>query len=214
MKKNPVSRIFCADTDPINNTFGGYKSFDVHVVNLLNSESNVDPREFDGLMEQLASISCDAVIDNGAATFIPLSSYMLENSVIATLAEYDKEVIIHCVVTGGQSMMDTLGGLLSVLDQQPARVVVWKNNYFGEVSVEGTKFEDMPVIKKHSDKIIGFVTLDKLTQDTFAKDMQIMITNKLTFAEAMESDLFTMMPRQRLKIIERKINDQLENIGF
>lgn len=206
--------IFCADTDPINRTFAGYKTFDVQVIKLLNADSNVDPREFDVLIEQLASTTQDAVIDNGAATFLPLSSYLFENSIVELLAGFDKQVVIHCVVTGGQSQMDTLSGLLSILEYNPAQVVIWKNNYFGDVSVNGCAIEDLPVLKKFKEKILGFVTLDKLTQDTFGKDMQIMITNKLTFAEAMESDLFTMMPRQRLKIIERKINDQLENIGF
>ncbi len=190
------------------------QSFNVQVVNILNSDTNIDQRAFDGLMEQLAETEQTSVIDNGAATFIPLSSYMFENNVVSTLAEFGKEVIIHCVVTGGQSMMDTLAGLNSILETQPAMVVVWKNNYFGEILINSEEIESLPFMQRHKGKIVGVVTLDKLNQDTSAKDMQIMITDKMTFDEAMVSSKFTMMPRQRLKMLQRKIYDQLDVIAL
>jgi hypothetical protein len=212
--QNNGEPVFCADTDPVNRTFASYRALNVKVVNILNADANIDQRVFDELIEKLATIKQVSVIDNGAATFIPLSSYLLENNVVSTLAGFGKEVIIHCVITGGQAIFDTLSGLKSILESQPAQVVVWKNNFFGEVLMNGESIESLPLMRKHKQKILGFVNLEKLNPDTFGKDMQIMITDKMTFEEAMVSDKFTMMPRQRLKTIQRNINEQLKNIGL
>lgn len=206
--------IYCADTDPVNSTFAGYKSFGVSKVEILNDSKNIDQRTFDSLIEQLASLDIDAVVDNGASTFIPLSAYLLENGVIELLQSAGKRVIIHSVITGGQAMKDTIGGLHSVLKDQPTPVVVWQNEYFGDVQSDGMGFTDSAVYARYKDKIQGIVTLHRRNPDTFGKDMELMVSNKMTFDEAMVSDKFTLMPRQRLKTIQKSIYDQLAHCGL
>lgn len=212
--KDCQKSVFCADTDPVNDTFARYPAFDVKRIQILNGDKNIDARVFDGLVESVLEHQGDAVIDNGASTFIPLSAYMKENQVIELLQSAGKTVYIHTVLTGGQAMDDTLTGLNAVLSSQPAPVVVWENEFFGKVEKDGKRFPQSKLYEQNKDRIAGLVTIHKRNQDTFGKDFELLAANKLTFDEAMSSDLFTVMPRQRLKMIQRTIFDQLDAITW
>lgn len=204
--------LFCADTDPVNDTFARYSAFNAERVKIMNADKNIDARVFDGLIEKLLTHEGDAVIDNGASTFVPLSAYMLENNVIGLLQEAGKKVFVHTVLTGGQAMDDTMIGLNSLLLSQDAPVVVWQNEFYGSVEKDGKKFTESKLYEKSKKRIQGIVTIHKRNQDTFGKDMELMISNKLTFNQAMTSDLFTIMPRQRLKQIRNSIFEQLDHV--
>ena len=55
------------DTDPVNATLAGYKSFSVTRIDVLDDSGAVEPRKFDELVDSLAYSQCDHVIvDNGA----------------------------------------------------------------------------------------------------------------------------------------------------
>src|SRR3546814_4538531 len=60
----------CIDTDPVNQTFAGYKAFTAKRLELMR-DGNIDPRAFDQLIEGIMTAPEDAVfiVDNGAATF-------------------------------------------------------------------------------------------------------------------------------------------------
>ena len=66
----------------------------------------------------------------------------------------------------------------------------------------------------YEEKIKGMVTLHRLNQDTSAKDLQMMIGQKLTFDEAYQSTMFSLMPRQRLKTIQKSIYSQLAALSL
>ena len=206
--------VYCADTDPVNDTFARYKSFGAQRVKIMNGDNNIDARSFDSLIESLVGYEGVSVIDNGASTFVPLSSYFTENSVIELLQGAGKEVFIHTVLTGGQAIDDTMSGLGALLKSQPAQVVVWENEFFGEVAKDGKRFADTNMYRSNAGRIKGIIKIHKRNQDTFGRDMEMLVSNKMTFDEAMTSDLFTLMPRQRLKIVQRSIFDQLEHIGL
>ena len=54
---------------------------------------------------------------------------------------------LHTVVTGGQSILDTMNGLQALLVNFPdAPVVVWLNECFGKVEMEGDSVEDSKVV--------------------------------------------------------------------
>ena len=155
------------------------------------------------------------IVDNGASTFIPLWHYMLENSVPAVLEEASRKLYIHTVVTGGQALGDTLTGFKSLAEScQSRQIVVWVNEYFGKVELEGKRFSQFSVFSDHKDKIIGTVVIRKLSPDTFGKDMEEMIARKLTFDEAIEQNGFSLMSRQRLRMIQRDIFEQLDKLDL
>ena len=92
----------CIDTDPVNSTFHGYKSLNVRRLDIMEGDE-INPRKFDLLIEWLSETEIDdVVIDNGAATFVPLSHYLINNQVPVLLQGMGYELVIHTVVTGGQ----------------------------------------------------------------------------------------------------------------
>src|SRR3546814_587662 len=145
----------CIDTDPVNQTFAGYKAFTAKRLELMR-DGNIDPRAFDQLIEGIMTAPEDAVfiVDNGAATFVPLSAYMFENDVAAFLQQHGLQLVIHSVLTGGQAQGDTMDGLASLLEHFPnVPVVVWLNEFFGRVERDGRKFEDSKLFRDHQDQI-------------------------------------------------------------
>ena len=97
-------KLYCYDTDPVNPTFSRHKALNVEVVKILTANNNIDSRNFDGLIEQLIENDGVAVVDNGAATFVPLMSYMAENQVPELLHESGVRLIVHVPMNGGQAL--------------------------------------------------------------------------------------------------------------
>jgi hypothetical protein len=202
------------DADPVNQTLAEYRGLAVTRLNLLK-EGSVDQREFDLLMERFLTESGTFVVDTGASTFIPLWHYVLENHALDYLREKGKRVFIHSVITGGQSLNDTLCGFEQLAETtREKNIVVWLNEYFGAVLEDGAPFREMAVCKKHANKVHGSVAIVRRTADTFGRDVEEMICQKMTFDEAMSGSGFTIMAKQRLRVVQRDIFEQLDAIPF
>lgn len=197
------------DTDPVNTTFSKYKKLNVEIINILTEHQSIDASKFDGLIEQLIEKDGVAVIDNGAATFIPLMQYLQENGVIELLKESGVNVYVHVPITAGQASRDTLTGLISVLEKLKAPVVAWLNNYWGIVELGGKKFQEWKVYKDNVKQLAGVIELSNWNPDTFGKDIKQMTSEHLTFEEVMLSPDYTLMPKQRLKRVKQEVFDQL-----
>ena len=201
------------DTDPVNASFTQYKAWEVQPLRLQeDGSSRINERRFDALMERLLNEEADFIIDNGAATFVPLSNYLIENQAVPMLLGAGKRVLVHAVITGGQGLADTVNGLNQLANQFPPEIalVVWLNPYFGPIEHEGKAFRDMAVYKKHKDRIAAVIEIPAHTSDTFGADINEMLEKKLTFDEAVQSERFTIMSRQRLTLVR---NALFERIG-
>lgn len=204
----------CIDTDPVNQTLSQYKALGAQHLDLMD-EGQVDPRRFDRLMERILTEDSVFVVDNGASTFIPLWNYLLENHVTEVLRGARKRLYVHTVITGGQALFDTLKGFKSIADSTSERnLVVWINEYFGRVEYGGKQFEDMQAYQTCKHKVHGSVQITKRNQDTFGRDVHDVITSKLTFEEAICDGAFSLMAKQRLKVVQRDLFEQIEKLGF
>ena len=199
------------DTDPVNSTFKNYKSLNVMHIKLIDENQKLDARNFDDLVETILAEDTDFIIDNGASTFLPLANCMLDNKVPELITGSGKELVVHCIISGGQALLDTLSGLSSLIQQMPkqAKIIIWKNEFFGEIIADGKRFEEMAIYKQNAERISDIVTIAKMTADTFAKDFAMMLDRKLTFQEAIASSEFGLMAKQRLAMIRKSIFDQI-----
>lgn len=206
--------IHCIDTDPVNRTFSQYSGLEASRLELMR-DGNIDIRGFDGLMERLLTEDGIFVIDNGASTFIPLWSYIVENQVIDILKEAGKQLYVHTVVTGGQALLDTVNGFRSLAQSTTDQnVIVWINEYFGRVERDGKTFADMAAYTENSDKVLGSVHIPKRNPDTFGRDVEDIISRKFTFEEAITNGAFSIMTKQRLKVVQRDLFEQLSALGI
>lgn len=206
----------CIDTDPVNRTFAQYRALQADRLCLRDEHNRIDQRSFDALMERfLLESEATFVVDNGASTFLPLWHYLLENNALDYLGQNGRRVVVHTVVTGGQALMDTLNGFHELAQTtQERNIVVWINEYFGRVEAEGKKFADMAAYRENAEKVCGAVIFQKRNQDTFGRDLEEMIAAKLTFEEAISSSQLPIMAKQRLKVVQRDLFEQLGSIGF
>lgn len=201
------------DTDPVNATLAGYKAFDVQRLELMKDGSLIE-RNFDALIERIIEEDTNFVVDNGAASFIPLSYYIGENDAINLIANNGKQVVIHTVITGGQAMRDTFAGFTSLVRQMPeeARIIVWLNEFFGDIEAEGKVFEEMKVYQNNQNRVHGIIRIARQTSSTFGKDIQLMLDSKLTFDEINKSEDFGLMSKSRLFRVKETLFGQMGEV--
>lgn len=200
----------CFDTDPVNQTFTRYVALNVDLVPIMTEHRTIDTSKFDVLIETLIEGDGIAVIDNGAATFVPLIQYMTEIDLMSIFEEANIKVFLHVPVCGGQAMKDTLAGLdMLIHTSKTAEIVVWLNNFQGNVNQPGKNFTDFNVYKKHPNRIKAVIDLPSRNPDTFGKDIRSMTESSLTFSEVFSSKQFSLIPRQRLKQVQNDVYQQL-----
>jgi CobQ/CobB/MinD/ParA nucleotide binding domain len=206
-KLSKGQELVCIDTDPVNGTFSGYKKLNVKRLDIMEDEQ-INPRKFDELVEMIAgSDGKDIVVDNGAASFVPLSHYLIGHEITDLLNDMGHEVVIHTVVTGGQALLDTLNGfaLLAQAFHEPALFVVWLNPYWGPVRHNSHRFEKLKAYTDNKDRVSSLIDIPDLQKETFGRDLSDMLQQRLTFDEALEDDTLTIMTRQRLSMIRKKM---------
>jgi hypothetical protein len=206
--------VHAVDTDPVNQTLAQYQRLGAERLELLR-EGGIDQRKFDGLVERILREEGTFVIDSGAATFIPLWNYILENNLLDFLHEAGRRIFVHVVITGGQALLDTLSGFTELAETTRERnLVVWLNEYFGLVRQDGASFMEMAVYHRNQEKVLGSVSIVRRNHDTFGRDVEEMIVRKLTFEEAIKNGDFTIMAKQRLKVVQRDLFEQLEALAL
>ncbi len=203
----------CFDTDPGNATFTQYKALDVEHIGDLIQGGVINQKRFDPLVEKLLNGDGVSVVDTGASTFLPFWNYVLENEVLTLLENNGRQVYVHCVVTGGQAMKDTLNGLDRLAQTTSEKsIVVWLNEFFGEVREGNRPFEQFKLAQDLAPKLVGSVLIRKLNPDTFEDDVQQMLRTRLTFEEAIVSDDFSLVSKQRLQIVRRELFEQMDEL--
>ncbi|MDD4977306.1 MAG: P-loop NTPase [Gallionella sp.] len=211
-------KVVCADTDPVNATFSGYKSLDVAHIEIAEG-GNVIQRKFDPLMELIVSSDADFVIDNGAATFMPLTRYLAENDIFQIMAEAGKKVFVHTVLTGGQAKPDTFNGFAELLSKvnNHAKVVVWENEFWGKVEFDGLPISAGKLFREaeKAGKIAGIVKIiDRSQSDTFTGDMKQMTERNMTLADVMDSSDFSFLAKNRLQKVVKEVFAELDKAGL
>ena len=214
--KNAGRDVRCVDTDPVNRTFAQYLALGADRLQLRDEHNRIDQRSFDTLMERfLTEDGATFVVDNGASTFLPLWHYLLENNALDYLRDNGRKVYVHTVITGGQALVDTLNGFRELAQTSQSRnIVVWVNEYFGRVEADGKKLSDMTAFRENAEKVCGAVVFPKRNQDTFGRDLEEMISAKLTFQEAIAEGKLPIMAKQRLKLVERDLFEQIGKLPF
>lgn len=210
-------KILCIDTDPVNTTFAGYKTLDVKVIGLME-DNTIKPRNFDNLIEAIAhSEADDIVVDNGASSFVPLAHYLLNNNIPELFRDMNIELCIHTVIVGSQGLLDCINGFDALVrnfirnndtenqESSKPKLYVWLNHYFGPIEAEGKQFFDMKCFQNNSEYITQVLQIPTMEAETYGLDFTEILQNKVTFKEAYQNENLTIMNRQRLKNLEKKL---------
>ncbi|MDG6896399.1 conjugal transfer protein TraL [Volucribacter amazonae] len=199
-----------ADTDSVNKSFAGFKALNVIPIDIMENDT-ISQAKFDSIFELMINDEKNTfVIDNGASTFIPILKYIKDNGVIEIFDETKKEVFIHTVIVGGQSQNDTLQNLITLFEliknSNNVKLVIWLNEFQGKIT------DAEKVFKAVANKTSNFIIVENKNSDAFTTDLEKLTKNRLTLNEALISDDFNLMAKQRLKRVFNDIYAQLDQI--
>ena len=93
-------------------------------------------------------------------------------------------------------------------------VIVWVNEYYGEVieKLKNSELNEESYI--HSKTISSFVLLNKLNSKLQAKDMEIFNTQRITVADIDKCDELSLVAKLRVKRVFNEIFEQLECVSI
>ncbi|MGC3998062.1 MAG: hypothetical protein QM767_11455 [Anaeromyxobacter sp.] len=89
---------------------------------------------------------------------------------------------------------------------------MWLNEYFGKIEAQGKTFEQMKIYERYKDRITAVLRIPAQNPQTYGRDLQKMLDQRLTFAEAKVSPEFSIMSRERIAIMERQLFSQLAEV--
>ncbi len=206
-KDRPVR---CVDTDPINPTLAQYPGLNAERLNVLKRGA-INDKAFDTFVHRACNETGVFIVDTGATTFVPLWNFILQAEILDLLKRHDRQLYVHSIVAGGQALNDTLNGFERLAQTTDKRnVVVWVNEYFGEV--EG--FTEMKVTQDNLHKLVGSVLIRERNPQTYGDDVKLMLEKRMTFDEAIRSEEFGLVSKQRLTIVRRDIFEQIDHLGL
>src|ERR1700679_3549989 len=208
------ARVHCMDTDPVNATFGQYRRLEAEHLKVLR-RGRINEKKFDVFVQRVCCGEGVFIVDTGATTFVPLWNFILENEILDMFQTHQRRVFVHSVVAGGQAMSDTLNGLERLAQTTSQKnVIVWINEYFGEISKDGKTFEEFKVAEEYASKLVGTVVIRERNPLTFGDDVRMMLERRLTFDEAIRNADFSLVSKQRLTIVRRELFEQLDKLAI
>jgi hypothetical protein len=204
----------CIDSDPVNGTFFGYGGLNVVQLDVMVKDK-IDPRKFDNLVTLLSeSNGREVIIDNGAASFVPLSYYLRANDTPALMTEMGHKLFIHTVITGGQAFTDTITGFQYLLRHflPPVEFIVWLNPYWGPILDDEREFKDFEGYQNNAHRIAGVIELPDFDKETHGRDLSDMLQKRLTFDEALAVPSIGIAVHHRLKIMRKQLFELLDKV--
>ena len=206
---NQGRELVAIECDQSNRTLSRYHQLQTERLDLLDKDQQIDRRRFDALMERLVDdVDPTIIMDNGQASFVPLTRYLVECDALSLLREAGRHSYVHCVVTGGQLGPSTLSGFEQILRAlaDSAQVVVWRNAYFGPIDEEAYQ----RIVDASGAALEEPVHLERWSKP-FEDDLQDMLEGFLTFEEAIHSPDLGLMTRQRLTMVQRRLFGELQH---
>lgn len=204
---------YYADLDPTNASFHRYPALNAEHINISKTDKEIDRRRFDDVVDALCLHEGFSLVDTGAPTFLPLMSYITENKTFELLEDQGRDVYIHTPIVGGPAMEQTLVGLQSILQSCPGKVVIWENEYFGAVDIDGKRIVETQLYKKHQDRIAGVIKIAKYPADTLAVDIKTILEKRMVLADGKTAG-FRIPAQNRIENFKRDMFDQLERVGL
>ncbi|NQY82888.1 MAG: hypothetical protein HRT36_07785 [Alphaproteobacteria bacterium] len=133
---------------------------------------------------------------------IAVCDYLLSNKIVGLLEEMGHQVFIHTLLTGGDSMADTLGGFIGISNHcSNVQLVVWHNEFYGSLFISGKPIDEETLFTDHCQNVFAQIHLPKPASATFGQDLIDLRRRKLTLAEGIEHTKFSFMTRHRLKVL-------------
>lgn len=203
------------DIDQVNSTLTHFKDIGAEHISIVDDNNKFNERQFDNLITNIIDKKgSNIVVDTGSNTFLQFLEYASENDTFGLLLSLGFKVYLHVILAGGDQFNETLNGTKSVLEQINVSTIIWINEFFGPAVERLKETELAQKSYAYKSRIKGYVVLPYRSEKTFGEDIRILSMNKLTLNQALESPLFGIVPRMRLKTIFNDIYAQLDSLDL
>lgn len=202
--------VVCIDTDPVNSSFAAIKALGAEPVRILAGD-RINVPALNGLAERILTEDAHFVIDGGAASFLPLTEYLIEAQIFDLLAS-SRRVVVHMPVIGGRNFLHSVAALTRAAKTIPAAVEIapWFNGYFGPLATsDGVPLEETELYVELSGRLSPAIRLPQLHPDYAGAEFARMLDANRTFAEARDDQATGMIPRMWLEQTWAKINAEI-----
>jgi hypothetical protein len=153
-------RVCYVDLDPVYQTRLSCVPISMERINIVDdSFETIDRSNFDEIMEKSIAHDGPMVVDVTATVAIPFLTYVNEKAFLHACETLGKKVRFHLILAGGTARDHTARGIQIMLDSQLVPVVVWENDYFGEVHNHGENFSQPPLFSNYQHQILGVLKL-------------------------------------------------------
>lgn len=212
-KKNRNIKVF--DLDQVNTTLSQYKNLHVEHIRITEKDNinEINQRLLDEFVQKVIESTADTIIvDTGSNTFLNLLDYLIQNQIFDLFYSLQISPVIHTIIVGSGDYNDTLHGAKTIIENLSVPVVVWVNEYFGEVIERLQSSELNSDQYTHANTIAAFMLLPKLNTKLQGKDMEIFITNRLTIPEIETCTDLSLVAKIRVKKIFTDYFNDLDKI--
>lgn len=148
-----------ADLDPIFQTNLSCRRISYETIRIVDDSFDINVRNLDALLENFMHNEGHMVVDVSSTVVIPFCHYIKDNGAAEFLKNVGKKIIFHMILTGGGALDHTVKGIQILLGNQLVPVLVWENEYFGEMKKNGKTFIQSDFFNKNQHQILGIVKL-------------------------------------------------------
>ena len=143
---------------------------------------------------------------------------MLQSETVPLLLQNECYVLIHCIVYGGQGILDTLNGLYAIASCYkaifpPPKLVVWLNAKDAPVEYDGVTFKESRVYEMFQDNISAVVELPRFSGVDF-DFFQKMLQKHLTFTNVRQDPTFTLWQKHRMYVLQNSFFNSIQMAGL
>ncbi len=209
-------RVLCVSTEPCGGNLRRYEAFNTKWFDIYCEDSS-NPKSIDSLFKQILQMDDDAevIVDCGSTSYLSICQVLKAKGFMDEAQSFGKRILLHSIIVGGASCIEALNSYKSLLDNFPdSRTIVWLNKYFGEVRIDGQKFEDTKFYAHYSDRIDGIIPLGPEKDGPMAYDINRMLCDYLTYQEAITTSDYYVITKSRLNMAWRDLNAKLDQANL
>lgn len=193
--------VVCIDTDNETKSLAKYPAIKAEPWQITKGESKeLDLGRLDPLLTRIMDTPTDFIVDSGSNSSAPLRRHLVTTDFANALTEVNKRLVLHLVLEQGQHEA-TVDSLIDVLEEfnGESKLVVWLNEYKGPIkNAKGQPFVETPLYLDNKERILSVITLPEM-DSLHTAAVQLLISKRLTFTEALANEHIERWTRQRLQ---------------
>ena len=194
LREQRRQRCLSLDLDPGHSSFTKYRALDVHRVQLMDRDKEVDPTGFDEVMEIIEGDHDQLdhmVIDTGSDGFSAMVNHLVSHDFLERATDQGHHVLIHTTIIGGEALVTTLECFEGLTESfpPPAGFVIWLSPHTGRVEGPGEEpFQSMKTYARLQQRIDAVIEVPLLGK-SFNESLCRALAHSFTLSEATRTDL-------------------------